>query len=377
MKIIMSSPNYFWDIRMECMEEYKKNKSILVLLFENVPEENKQGIEGVMTIDVHKHDCGLGQYSGTGRNDRMYMEVEKHLGKILAYIEPGEDVLVLSDIDPRSVIVYDLLKRNTDGKNFKLHFWGVVPFRFESRKRKESYMELLDGIGRVKSLCLLYADEFLETVERRSTLKQVLEKIKVDLGVEFPKVVKAISDFKPDLVYFFDRCTKRYIDASLSLEEWKKENSQSESYQMGETIFHYDSYANDKKLVEQLMIRDNGKNICRELRKMRIDFAKTNGIDFTSIECGYEGPCAGTCEKCDSELKYLSKMINSRPDYEVIYPSVEIESRAEKQMGIRSNAMLGQLKFRSEIIKENMELQGIQIPGFLKKKIFNEESADE
>lgn len=286
--------------------------------------------------------------------------------EILQYIESGEDVLVLADINPQSVIIFDLLRTMTDGKNFKLHFWGMVPFHFEAKHRKITYLDLLDGKGRVKSLHIKYADDFVATVDRRSTISQVLEKIKHDVEIEFPAVLNAIGTFKSDLMYFYDNQSRRYVDVALSLEKNKKEKfSDDLRVLMGDISVQYDPFSEEKMLIEQQVGRINGKKICQKLRQLRLDFAKANEIAYESDECSYEGACAGTCEKCDSELKYLYYMIDSHPEKEPVYPYLEIESEREKLVSVDSNQMMGCLKLKSKTEKETL---GIQIPEFLRKK---------
>lgn len=67
-----------------------------------------------------------------------------------------------------------------------------------------------------------YADDFIATVDRRSTMSQVLEKIKHDLEIKFPVVLNAIGAFKSDLMYFYDNQSNRYVDVALSLEKIRK-----------------------------------------------------------------------------------------------------------------------------------------------------------
>ena len=37
-------------------------------------------------------------------------------------------------------------------------------------------------------------------------------------------------------------------------------------------------------------------------------------------ECNYDGPCAGTCEKCDKEAAYLRDKLFEIPENKRIYP---------------------------------------------------------
>ena len=52
-----------------------------------------------------------------------------------------------------------------------------------------------------------------------------------------------------------------------------------------------------------------GKSICRELKKIRKMIAEQNNIPLEDSECHYEGDCAGTCPKCDAEVRFLENAL--------------------------------------------------------------------
>ena len=55
-----------------------------------------------------------------------------------------------------------------------------------------------------------------------------------------------------------------------------------------------------------------GKDKCRILRTVRRMIAEANEIPFDSPDCTQEGPCLGTCPKCESELRYLEQQLQKR-----------------------------------------------------------------
>lgn len=56
-----------------------------------------------------------------------------------------------------------------------------------------------------------------------------------------------------------------------------------------------------------------GKEKCNLLRQIRKEIAKTNGIEYLTSECDYQGnDCPGTCPKCDAEVRYLESELNRR-----------------------------------------------------------------
>ena len=55
-----------------------------------------------------------------------------------------------------------------------------------------------------------------------------------------------------------------------------------------------------------------GKEKCELLRLIRKQIAEANGIAYRSVECSYDGPCSGTCPKCDVEIRYLETQLKAK-----------------------------------------------------------------
>lgn len=56
-------------------------------------------------------------------------------------------------------------------------------------------------------------------------------------------------------------------------------------------------------------MKKNGKNICKELKAVRRRIAEENHIPLEIKECTYEGPCRGTCPRCEAEVRYLENAL--------------------------------------------------------------------
>lgn len=56
----------------------------------------------------------------------------------------------------------------------------------------------------------------------------------------------------------------------------------------------------------------NGKSKCKILKDIRRQIAKENDIDLVISECKYQGDCAGTCPKCEAEVRYLEQELRKR-----------------------------------------------------------------
>lgn len=57
---------------------------------------------------------------------------------------------------------------------------------------------------------------------------------------------------------------------------------------------------------------NNGKEICNELKAVRRRIAEENGIALEIPECTHQGPCPGTCPRCEAEVRYLERELAKR-----------------------------------------------------------------
>ena len=55
----------------------------------------------------------------------------------------------------------------------------------------------------------------------------------------------------------------------------------------------------------------HGKSICKQLKAVRQRIAEENDIPLEQRECTYEGPCRGTCPRCESELDSINELLNN------------------------------------------------------------------
>ena len=56
----------------------------------------------------------------------------------------------------------------------------------------------------------------------------------------------------------------------------------------------------------------NGKSKCKVLKDIRKKIAEANDIAYITSECKYQGECAGTCPKCEAEVRYLEEELAKR-----------------------------------------------------------------
>lgn len=57
---------------------------------------------------------------------------------------------------------------------------------------------------------------------------------------------------------------------------------------------------------------NRGKDICNELKAVRRRIADENGIELEIPECHHNGPCPGTCPRCEQEVRILERELARR-----------------------------------------------------------------
>ena len=57
---------------------------------------------------------------------------------------------------------------------------------------------------------------------------------------------------------------------------------------------------------------ERGKQTCKILKEIRRQIAEANDIALITSECTHKGDCAGTCPKCEAEVRYLEEQLERR-----------------------------------------------------------------
>lgn len=55
-----------------------------------------------------------------------------------------------------------------------------------------------------------------------------------------------------------------------------------------------------------------GKQRCKILKEIRQRIADANDIEYITSECQHKGDCLGTCPRCEAELRYLERELETR-----------------------------------------------------------------
>jgi hypothetical protein len=64
--------------------------------------------------------------------------------------------------------------------------------------------------------------------------------------------------------------------------------------------------------MQKTNIMAKGKQTCKILKEIRKQIAEENDIEFVTSECTHKGDCAGTCPKCEAEVRYLERELEKR-----------------------------------------------------------------
>lgn len=104
-----------------------------------------------------------------------------------------------------------------------------------------------------------------------------------------------------------------------------------------------------------------GKKICKQLKQIRLNVARANGIEYTPRECHHEGDCAGTCPACDEELRYLENAISRKC---ATIGKVAIVGISMGLASLPLTSCIGQTQGALEVVEDSTETTEGMIPRF-------------
>lgn len=269
---------------------------------------------------------------------RMYDELHRRSDELVEILEErDQDILFLTDFVPSTLYPYHALKGKL--KSFDLHLVTMAPWNIMGKRQCRRHRELLRDLDSLKSLLYINADKELP-FELLKTVDIAFKTAEEYMGAQLRIVANEI-DSMDEGKYYYDFYSDGYISADegygnvISAKQSGWLHSQiKETMMVGMIAPPRYGPLIDKEEIEALTPRIDGKQICEELRKKRIELAALNGIRFESEECPSEGACAGTCPKCDEEAERLRIELKKIPRHERRYPSIvitegEIQCKAE------------------------------------------------
>ena len=238
----------------------------------------------------------------------------------------NKDIVILSDIKTDILNVLNILQKSNYSGNIHL----IFPLPFGKITKGTMQYKTLSNLSKVKSIAVYdpykLAMKKYNTIDN-ATIEKVINEQTSHLLNELESIERNIENDSNK--YFFDFYKDIYVQTkSLKMVD-NYETNHSHNIQSNPN-FHYRN--NDENpLINSVKApspRPDGKVICKQLRAIRKEFAKLNGIDYNFKECTYTGPCAGTCIACDNEANELREIAKNLDN--VKYPKVVVNNNDEK-----------------------------------------------
>ena len=313
MKIIITDSGLFWNPWNPVLKKYKDLVTVVWLSGTNTNDEYNNFI-------CPQKYFGLGMSMGVG--SIVYKNLESELDRLFKMIGVYEDVLFLTDNSIESLYPYLVIKNNSCRVN--LHLLASPAWYFEGEKKVQLHNELLSDLSKLKSVC--YVDTTKYIYNRSKSMEDTLAQIGAYYDELLPILIEEIPKIEESS--YFDLSSKKYIPLNNELDKQdifqkiKDNNIELKDKYVMEGEAPVRLFFDDK--IDRLAARIDGKEICDMLRDYRKQLAAMNNIEFSSEECSHVGPCAGTCDKCDEEAKYLSDELSKIPEEKQRIPRFEL-----------------------------------------------------
>lgn len=241
-------------------------------------------------------------------------------------VSENKDIVILSDIKADILNVLNILQKSNYSGNIHL----IFPLPFGKIAKGTMQYKTLSNLSKVKSIAVYdpykLAMKKYNTIDN-ATIEKVINEQTSHLLNELESIERNIENVSNK--YFFDFDKNIYVQTKLLKIVDNYETNHSHNIQSNPN-FHYRN-DDENPLINSVKApspRPDGKVICNQLRAIRKEFAKLNGIDYNFKECTYNGPCAGTCIACDNEANELRELAKNLDN--VKYPKVVMNNNDEK-----------------------------------------------
>lgn len=241
-------------------------------------------------------------------------------------VSENKDIVILSDIMADILNVLNIIQKSNYSGNIHL----ILPLPFGKITKDTMQYKTLSNLSKVKSVAVYdpykLAMKKYNTIDN-ATIEKVINEQTSHLLNELESIERNIENVSNK--YFFDFDKNIYVQTkSLKMVD-NYETTNSHNIQSNPNF----RYRNDDEnpLINSVKApsqRPDSKEICNQLRAIRKEFAKLNGIDYNFKECTYNGPCAGTCISCDNEANELRELTKNLGN--VKYPKVVVNNNNEK-----------------------------------------------
>lgn len=331
MVIFVTDEGRYWNHKNPILEKYADCVVVVCLNGEEVTDKYK------CVVSPYKHvGLGMTDYSVLSNKFEALKSVWPELRLNYGY---HDDLVFLTDSEPQSLYPYLVLK-DKEIHN-RMHLWCMEPWEFEGKHRTQAFAELIQDIDKLMSIHYIGVCDCLELLDSNASMSEMVSSCGEWLNEMLPSALYEINEkLQWGKRYYYDLKVRRYISTDNSYSKVLKEKPLEKenidnfipvaTYElMGRTYeSFYLSSINDKKAaVEQLHPRLDGKEVCETLKQMRKRLAEENNIQIEMVDCPSTGPCAGTCQQCDNEIRYLQEQLMKKREVERIYSYTEIKAK--------------------------------------------------
>lgn len=331
MKIIVTDTGEIWNHQNPFLKPYKNAVFVVCLNGEKVTDEYECFVPADYEVDKGKDKKKI--------TANKYAALQSAADAFSGSLGYHDDIVILADGNPETLYPFAVLKNR---KSNRLHLCTMSPWRFANREKIELHRQLLTDLNGLASFLYLDSDRILDKEGQRADYEALQDEAKRKYGEILPRILNQIHEMKSLYPYFFDWTTLTYLSTQEKFDRYKipdlitiedKINFEMKMSFCTLGMAWRPDYPEDKdqtrQKIEQIIPRPDGKKICNILRKKRMELAKINRIPFRSAECPLNGPCAGTCPKCDEEADYLRKALEKIPPKKRKYPVLDVKKEMQ------------------------------------------------
>ena len=324
MRLVITNTSKLWKVGSPFFRQFKDIMLVVCLNGEAVTDEYECFISPCKQKKSMKYGIG----------DTRLTALVSVAGKLYQELSYRDDIIFLTDNDPSTLYPFYVLKGLKDHNRF--HLITISPWFFDGVKKTDAYYQMLADLTSLDSIMYYDSNNAIEALGSETTLGKAYSYIRNELESIMISAFNQIYEKRSSGYSFFDFASMTYVPMKegfnkidLSHKDKIDNEVRFPVYRSLRTLglccppSYPEKNEYTKKEVERPVGRTDGKKICNTLREQRILLAEANNIPFESEECPSVGPCAGTCEKCDKEVKYLYDQLKKIPKEDRVYPQFD------------------------------------------------------
>lgn len=165
MRIIITDTGNIWNFENPFLEQFRD--IIFVVCLEGREATDKY----LCFVSPYRQvEMGMDNYGAEDQKLKVLISVAEKLNHELGY---HEDIVFLSDNEPSTLYPYYVLKDLN--KYNKFHLIAMPPWDFESRRRRDTYRQMLANLSALRSILYYDSQNILDAIGKKSTIAQALQ----------------------------------------------------------------------------------------------------------------------------------------------------------------------------------------------------------